>query len=72
MQTSEGQTVGRVVMTIDGIEYDVMTLKQAGKNLQYSSSSMWRFVDEGKLIAYKIAGAWWVRIDGVNRLELEL
>lgn len=69
MKTSEGEVVERVLMKIGGVEYNVIPLKEAGKLTGYSSTSMWRFVDEGTLIAYKIAGTWWTPISEIRGIK---
>jgi len=60
LRTSMGQSVGQVLMCLDGVYVPVVTLRYAAFRLGYSLSWARMLCDMGTLIAIKIDGRWWV------------
>ena len=60
MSVPAGQSVGRVVVEIVGVRLPVVSVKIAARRLSLSVRYTRRLCDEGKLIAIKIDGRWWV------------
>ncbi|KKM97298.1 hypothetical protein LCGC14_1169430 [marine sediment metagenome] len=62
-QAQAGETVDKIVMTIDGIDIQVITPNTAAYRMNYEPSYICQLCDEGKLIATKIFGRWWLHLD---------
>lgn len=59
-ETTAGQVVGQVRADIDGTDTPIISLAVAARHLGYSPRHMRHLCEEGKLIAIKLAGAWWI------------
>lgn len=62
-QEQAGQSVDKIVMTIEGEEIQVLTPFQAAYRTNYEPSYIRQLCDEGKLIATKKFGRWWLHLD---------
>lgn len=62
-QDGVGETVDKIVMTIDGVDIPVITPISAAYRTCYEPSYIRQLCDEGKLIATKAFGRWWLHID---------
>lgn len=61
-----GHTVGegdvRMFIQLDGKQYEVVPAKRAAILMGYSRTHMCRLCDEGKVLAHKVGGVWWIQI----------
>lgn len=60
MPATAGQSAGRVIVEIDGVRLPVVSVRLAACSLNLSVRYTRRLCDEGKLIAIKMDGRWWV------------
>lgn len=61
MEHIAGEGDVQMLIRVGGDEYEVMTSKQAAIELGYSQEHMCRLCDEGKVLAHKVAGVWWIQ-----------
>lgn len=61
METSEGEVVLMYVVQANGRIHEVITPEIYGNAADISTKHAIRMCDEGKLIACKIRGLWWIR-----------
>lgn len=69
METIAGELVGEFYLEIDGVKTQVTTPNVFGDWLGYDISHICRMCDEGKLIAYKRRGLWWLPVDQMVNLQ---
>lgn len=62
MEYKAGEGDFQMVIRIAGFEYDVIPAKDAAIMAGYSHEHMCRLCDEGKILADKVAGVWWVQV----------
>jgi len=58
-----GETVDKIVMTIDGVDIQVITPNSAAYRTGYAPQYIRQLCDEGKLIATKAFSRWWLHVD---------
>lgn len=70
MITAEGEVVTMFVVQSDGAKYEVVTPEFFGDAVFLSTAHVIRRCDEGKLIAYKIRGMWWIRKNEIGQTRM--
>lgn len=60
MKNTIGQVVWKVTMQVDDAPQDVVTTQQAAAMTGYHERYIRAMCDEGKLIAIKYYGRWWI------------
>ncbi len=60
MENTIGQVVWKVTMQVDEAPNDVVTTQQAARMTGYHERYIRAMCDEGKLIAIKYYGRWWI------------
>ena len=62
MEHTAGDEAIQMIIRIGGDEHEVVTAKQAAKAVGYSRTHMCRMCDEGRVLAHKVGGVWWVQV----------
>lgn len=68
-QNVVGETVDKIVLTIDDVEITVITPNLAAYRTGYEPSYVRQLCDEGKLIATKAFGRWWLHVDAAGNVR---
>lgn len=67
IETSVGQVVSKMTVTIDDVTIPVVPVEIAAKRMRYSLRHVQRLCESDKLIAIKICNLWFV-----HELEIEV
>jgi excisionase family DNA binding protein len=59
----------KIFLEVDGMLTEVFTPMFASYHLKYSRRTIQQWIDEGKLIAYKVRGQWWIPKHEINRIR---